>query len=224
MGYKHFGVNTGGLPIDYIKWFIKEHDIPIFIETGTAGGDSVREASKIFSKCHTIEIVEGRPQGEFPANVQLHEGDSSKQLREIASWYPKEKIFFWLDAHWSEPHEAPEGTIECPILQEIQAIETVKERALIMIDDARLFYGAPPWPCNPVAWPRFMHVFDKLRQCFPNHIITIVDDYILAFPDSMRYEHFGEWRARFLERYPIDETRLKQSVKDAYNALLKYME
>lgn len=224
MGYKHFGVNTGGLPVDYIKWFLKEHKIPIFIETGTAGGDSVRQASPLFEKCHTIEIVEGRPQGEFPGNVQLHEGDSTKQLKEIASWYPNKNIFFWLDAHWSEPHEAPEGTNECPILQEIEAISFVKERALIMIDDARLFYGAPPWPCNPVSWPRFMHVFDKLRACFPNHIVTIVDDYILAFPDSMSYEHFGEWRERFLLRYPTDDTRLKESTREAYRALLKYIE
>lgn len=224
MGYKHFGVDTGGLPVNYIKWFLKEHAIPVFIETGTAGGDSVREAAKIFLQCHTIEIVEGRPSGVFPPNVQLHQGDSAKQLKEICSWYPKQNIFFWLDAHWSEPHEAPEGTDECPILKEIEAIAGVKERALIMIDDARLFYGAPPWPCNPVAWPRFMHVFDKLRQCFPDHIVTVVDDYIIAFPDSMRYEHFGEWRERFLERYPIDETRLKQSVNAAYKAFLKYLE
>jgi hypothetical protein len=93
-----------------------------------------------------------------------------------------------------------------------------------MIDDARLFYGAPPWPCNPVSWPRFMHVFDKLRQCFPSHIVTVVDDYIIAFPDSMRYEHFGEWRERFNLRFPTDEIRLKESVKDAYNSLLKYMQ
>lgn len=224
MGYKHFGVNTGGLPIDYIKVFLKEHKIPIFIETGTAGGDSVREAAKLFTKCHTIEIVKGRPVGDFPANVELHTGDSSCLLREICSWYPKENIFFWLDAHWSEPHEAPEGTNECPVLQEIEAIAGVGERALIMIDDARLFYGAPPWPCNPVSWPRFMHVFLKLHQCFPNHIVTIVDDYIIAFPHSMRYEHFGEWRERYLQRYPVDEQRLKDSVRESYKALLKYME
>lgn len=222
MGYKHFGVTTGGLPVDYIKWFLKEHKIPIFIETGTAGGDSVRQAASIFEKCHTIEIVEGRPRGDFPVNVQLHEGDSAKQLNEITKWYPTQNIFFWLDAHWSEPHEAPEDTNECPVLKEIEAITHLKERALIMIDDARLFYGAPPWPCNPVQWPRFMHVFDKLRQCFPNHIVTIVDDYILAFHESMRNEHFGEWRERFHMRFPTDEQRLKDSVREAYQAFLNY--
>lgn len=221
MGYKHFGVNTGGLPIDYIKVFKKDHNIPIFIETGTAGGDSVRKAADIFEICHTIEIVTDRPRGEFPANVKLHEGDSAKLLNEIVSQYKSENIFFWLDAHWSEPHEAEEGTVECPVLQEIEAIQSVGERALIMIDDARLFYGGPPWPCNPVAWPRFMHVFDKLRQCFPLHIITIVDDYIIAFPEKMNKQHFYEWRNRFSERYPTDEKRLSDSIKAAWQALLK---
>jgi hypothetical protein len=223
MGYKHFGVNTGGLPIEYIKNFKKEHEIPVFIETGTAGGDSVRQASEIFDICHTIEIVYGRPQGEFPSNVRLHEGDSAKLLNHIASQYPSRNIFFWLDAHWSEPHEAPEGTDECPILKEIESIRDVGERALIMIDDARLFFGGPPWPCNPVSWPRFMHVFDKLRQSFPKHIVSIVDDYIIAFPEKMKNEHFYEWRGRFTERYPTDEQRLKESVKSTYEAFLNFV-
>src|SRR3990167_4307194 len=103
MGFKHFGVNTGGLPVEYIKRFTELYSIPIFIETGTAGGDSVRAASKLFQKCHTIEIIDGRPQGDFPDNVQLHTVSSTTQLREIVRWYPYDNIFLWLDAHWSEP-------------------------------------------------------------------------------------------------------------------------
>ena len=224
MGFKHFGVNTGGLPIEYIKRFTEKYSIPIFIETGTAGGDSVRAAALLFKKCHTIEIVDGRPAGEFPENVQLHTGNSATQIQEITKWYPHENIFFWLDAHWSEPHEAPAGTEECPILREIEAIAHVKQRALIMIDDARLFYGRPPWPCNPSSWPRFMHVFDKLRQCFPDHVVSIVDDYIICFPLSMNDAHVWEWYDNYTKRFPTDADRLKQSVKDSYQALLKYME
>jgi len=223
MGFKHFGVNTGGLPVKYIKRFTEKYSIPIFIETGTAGGDSVREAAKIFTKCHTIEIVDGRPQGEFPSNVQLHLGDSPDQLREIVKWYPHDNIFFWLDAHWSEPHEAPEGVEECPILAEIEAIKGVGQRALIMIDDARLFYGRPPWPCNYSAWPRFMYVFEKLRQCFPKHVVTIVDDYIIAFPLVMNDAHMYEWYDNYTTRFPSDDDRLKQSVKDSYKAFRKYV-
>lgn len=223
MGYRHHGVNTGGLPIDYIKRFVNAFNIKVFIETGTAGGDSVREAAKIFNICHTIEIIDGRPVGEFPTNVKLHNGDSAKLLKSIANEYKGEYIFFWLDAHWSDPDESKDGVNECPILAEIESIQG--HRCIIMIDDARLFYGAPPWPCNPTkGWPRFMHVFQKLMTCFPNHIITIVDDYIIAFPDEARQVHFDEWRGRFNDRYPTEETLLKQAVKKAYQAFKNYIE
>jgi len=223
MGFKHYGVNTGGLPIEYIKRFTNEYSIPIFIETGTAGGDSVREAAKIFEKCHTIEIVDGRPVGEFPENVQLHTGNSANEIQRITKLYPHENIFFWLDAHWSEPYEAPEGTIECPILEEIEAIRHVGSRALIMIDDARLFYGRPPWPCNYSRWPRFQFVFEKLRQCFPNHITTIVDDYIICFPEVMNGAHMYEWYDNYVKRYPTDEMKLKEATRLAFEAFLNYV-
>jgi len=224
MGFKHFGVNTGGLPVKYIKRFTEKYSIPIFIETGTAGGESVRAAAPLFRKCHTIEIVGGRPDGIFPENVELHEGDSSLQIGEITRWYPHDNIFFWLDAHWSEPYEAPHGVIECPILEEIEAIAHCGTRALIMIDDARLFYGRPPWPCNPSKWPRFQFVFEKLRQCFPGHVVSVVDDYIICFPLAMDDAHRTEWYDNYTERFPTDEDRLKQSVRDSYRALKTYME
>lgn len=222
MGYKHFGVNTGGIPIEYMKRFTESFSIPIFIETGTAGGESVRAAAPLFRECHTIEIVENRPSGEFPQNVKLHSGDSSKLLASIASQYRHENIFFWLDAHWSEPGESPEDVDECPLLKEIDAIKGT--RAIIMIDDARLFTGPPPWPCNPQKWPKLKDVFIHLMDCFPDHIITIVDDYIVCVPDSMRDVFRDEWRGRFNERYPSDEERLKMSTRDCFNALKKYME
>lgn len=223
MGYKHFGVNTGGIPVDYIKRFVDYYDIKIFIETGTAGGESVRAVAPLFKECHTIEIVEKRADTlVYPDNVALHTGDSARLLKDIADQYKGEKIFFWLDAHWSEPGESQEWVNECPVLDEIQAI--AGHNALIMIDDARLFYGAPPWPCNPEKWPRFMQVYDKLRACFPDHIITVVDDYIICFPSSMRDVHRDEWRQRYLERYPSDDTRLKDGVRNAYYALKHYIE
>lgn len=222
MGFKHYGVKTGGIPVDYVKRFVDEYQIKTFIETGTAGGESVRAVAPLFEKCHTIEIVTGRPM-ELPENTQLHEGDSAKLLKEISSWYPDQYVFFWLDAHYSEPHPAPEGTNECPLLKEIESIKN--QKAVILIDDARLFYGRPPWPCNPDNnWPRFMHVFDKLRQCFPDHLTTIVDDYILCCPIEMRNVHHWEWYERYNERFPSDEQRLKLSVQDSLVSFLKYVD
>jgi len=124
MGYKHFGVNTGGIPVDYIKKYVDGWGAEIFIETGTAGGESVRAAAPLFKQCHSIEIVEFRPDGpEYPKNVKLHNGDSATLLKQVAEPYKGGKIIFWLDAHWSEPYESAPEVNECPILDEIKAIE-----------------------------------------------------------------------------------------------------
>lgn len=226
MGFKHYGVTTGGLPIEYIKRFTDQYSIPIFIETGTAGGDSVRAASKIFKTCHTIEIVGGRPgkQEDFPSNVTLHEGNSANLLGNIAKKYPHDNIFFWLDAHWSEPYESPKDTDECPILKEIEAIRHVGVHALIMIDDARLFFGRPPWPCDYSRWPRFQFVFEKLRACFPEHITTIVDDYIICFPLVMNDAHMYEWYDNYKKRFPDEDVKLKDATRLVFDSFLKYIQ
>ena len=223
MGYKHFGVNTGGLPVDLIKRFVDDHGIEIFIETGTAGGDSVSEARFIFKECHTIEIVEDRANvRQYASNITLHTGDSANLLKSISDQYKGSKIFFWLDAHYSEPHESPEGTNECPLLDEIKAIRG--HQGVILIDDARLFYGRPPWPCNPdKGWPKFDEVFTTLQTNFPNNRITIVDDYILCYHESMVETFKTYWYDTYSTRFPHEDEKLKQSVRAAYQALKIYM-
>ena len=223
MGFKHYGVKTGGIPVDYIKRFVDAYGIEIFIETGTAGGESVRAVAPLFKVCHAIEIVEKRADTlVYPDNVDLQTGDSAKLLKEIAEQYRGQKIVFWLDAHWSEPYESPSWVNECPVLDEIEAIKG--HNALILIDDARLFYGRTPWPCNPEKWPTFMQVFDKLRACFPSHLITILDDYILCLPQEMKEEHKKEWYENYDNRFPSEDKKLKQSVRDSFEALKKFIE
>jgi len=224
MGFKHYGVKTGGLPVEFIKRFVDAHGIEIFIETGTAGGESVREASKLFKECHTIEIVENRAQvAEYPANVKLHTGDSANLLREISEPYKGQSVFFWLDAHWSEPFESKEGVNECPLLQEIRAIKGHK--GVILIDDARMFYGRPPWPCNPEkGWPKFDEVFTTLQTNFPNNRITIVDDYILSYHESMAETFKTYWYETYPVRFPHEDIKLKQAVQKTYEAFKNYIE
>lgn len=221
MGYRHNGVNTGGLPIEYIKTLLVNLDVPVFIETGTAGGESVRQAAQVFKTCHTIEIVEGRASGEYPSNVNLHTGDSGQLLFELADRYKKEWVFFWLDAHWSEPHASEEEVEECPLLKEIDSINHAK--SIIMIDDARLFFGPVVWPCDPRKWPTLKDIFQHLQWKFPDHIISIVDDYIVCLPQELKHEFYSEWRGRYYERYPSNEMKLKNAVRLTYNAFKEYI-
>jgi hypothetical protein len=222
MGYKHHGVKTGGLPVEYIKRYLEKHPIKVFIETGTAGGDSVREAAKIFEKCYTIEVVEKRNEGDYPENVNLYEGDSAKLLAQIAHPFRNDYVFFWLDAHYSEPHESEPDINECPILEEIKSLSGFS-KALIMIDDARLFLGPPKWPCDYTRWPSFSSVFNTLQGCLPKHYITLVDDYIIAMPEEMKDVHRSEWWERQDERFPSEEQKVRNSIKTTYHAAQQFL-
>lgn len=222
MGYRHHGVKTGGLPEEYIRSILTGLDVRVFIETGTAGGESVREAAQMFSICHTIEVVDGRGRDtEYPKNVSLHTGNSAELIGPLASNYKKDWIFFWLDAHWSEPHEATEDVMECPLIEEIKAINHAK--AIIMIDDARLFLGPPVWPCDPRKWPKFKDVILNLQYKWPDHIITVVDDYIVCLPQEIKDNFYNEWRGRFDQRYPSEESKIKQSARNVYESFIKYI-
>jgi hypothetical protein len=224
MGYRHYGVNTGGIPINYIRLFSSHYNIPVFIETGTAGGDSIREAALIFPICHTIEIVEGRADGSYPDNVTLHSGDSAKILNSIAENYKGHKVFFWLDAHWSEPVASEGDTQECPVMQEIDAIyHAGHKEPFIMIDDARLFLGPPPWPCDPRKWPSIKGIFERLTSCWPDSIVTMIDDYIVCFPNYTQAIFMDEWRGRFEERYPTEEKKVQLAAKKAWEHFVNYI-
>lgn len=203
MGYKSNGIKTSGLPIDYVKRFVDEYGIKVFIETGTAGGDSVRAAAEIFEVCHSIEINGGIDTTTFPSNIIFHTGNSAHILKEVAKVEKGQRIVFWLDAHWSENYESTDKENECPIIREIQAIKG--HDALVLIDDARLFLGPHPWPCDYRFWPQFQDVFNALRDSFPRHRITIIDDYIIAVPDYMDDTFRVEWWERFSVRYPDKE-------------------
>lgn len=224
MGYKFQSVKSGGLPIDYVKRFVDEYGIKIFIETGTAGGESVRAASNIFFECHSIEIIPDRVEGDWSVyeNITFHTGDSAQVIKEIAKPYKGQRICFWLDAHWSENYEAPEGVKECPLLDEITAIKG--HDALILIDDARLFLGPHPWPCDYREWPSFQDVFIWLHDCFPRHTITIVDDYIIAVPDYMHDTFRVEWWERFKVRYPEEIDIVKANLKSTVEYFKKFIE
>ena len=224
MGYRHYGVNTGGIPINYIRLFSSEFNIGVFLETGTAGGESIREAALIFPICHTIEIVEGRADGSYPPNVTTHTGDSGKLIGDLATRYKDHKIFFWLDAHWSEPTESPESTIECPLMQEIDSIfHAGLKEPFIMIDDARLFLGPVPWPCNPDKWPNIKGIFERLTSLWPESIVTIIDDYIVCLPYYAKDIFRDEWRGRFEERYPTEERKVQLAAKKCFIELTKYI-
>lgn len=225
MGYLLNGVKTGGFPFYIIELLLKSIQIPTFVETGTASGDSVREAALYFKECHTIELIEKRQiTTNSPDNIHWYTGNSIDVLPSIIEKVKKEMEYciFSLDAHYSGSELNPGPHKECPLLEEIEVVATYRN-AIIVIDDARLFYGSPPWPNDPREWPALQEIFALLLKSFPTHITTIRDDYIICYPEELK-EHFDEeWKARYSQRYPSAEVKLKEEVKHVWKSLFIYL-
>jgi len=231
MGYKLNGVETGGLPMHLITPLIEYVNIETFVETGTAGGDSIREASKLFKECHTIELIEGRAGIEPIENVTFHTGNSIDILPSIVDEIFSRKesptdykyCLFWLDAHYSDPVPNTSDFKECYILEELAIISKLQAEAIIIIDDARHFLGQAIYPNNPLDWAGIQEIFVLLKEKFPYNYSTIVDDYIISIPERIRVPIDNEWRSRYHIRYPSELDKLKQEVKNVFEAFLKFV-
>lgn len=223
------GCDTGGLPTHLVKPLVDNHDIPFFIETGTASGESARLAATMFQQVYTIEVIEERAEiKDAPHNIYFLRGDSAELLPHIIEDISKYKCdkehqfaLFYLDAHYSGDTPNESGYPECPLLDEIRSVAKYGEDAIIIIDDARLFFGQTPYPHDPREWPSICEIFILLKECFPHHYITITDDYVLAIPIHVREVIDKEWRDRFDIRYPNAEDKLRGQVKDVHKAFME---
>lgn len=230
MAYLLNGCTTGGFPEHLVKPLIVNYEIPFFVETGTAAGESARLAATMFNKVWTIEVVEGRADTKnAPANISFLQGDSATLLVEVIDELnvlkedKRQFVIFYLDAHYSGDTPNESGFPECPLLQEIEEVSKYGEDAIIIIDDARLFFGHPPYPHDPTEWPSVCEIFILLKEKFPYHHITITDDYILCIPVHVRDVIDKEWRDRFSVRYPNESDKLKEQVKSVYHAFQNYI-
>ena len=147
-----------------IQNFLKE-DIfklyPTFVETGTYMGKTTFSVEPFFNFIHTIEIKK-----EFYEDVKMkysgnkikfHLGDSSVCLNNICEQINTNSIFF-LDGHWSAGNTG-KGEKDCPIYEELNVIiEKFKNKAIIIVDDVRLFGMGP----NQGDWWKF---WEKKEEC-----------------------------------------------------------
>jgi hypothetical protein len=88
---------------------------------------------------------------------------------------------YFLDGHWSGGSTEGVGD-ECPVLGELQAIGAGHPDDCFVVDDARLFTSAPPPPHDPAQWPTVAELFDALRVLRPQHVVTVLDDQVIAVP------------------------------------------
>lgn len=120
------------VPFDSFKYFV---------ETGTLNGSTTFSMEPYFEHIHTIEIAPHyfhRTRANYSGNkITFHLGDSSKVLPALAPTLDRPTIFF-LDGHWS-CDDTGKGEIDCPLLEELQAlVDKCAPESLIIIDDMRL--------------------------------------------------------------------------------------
>ena len=183
MGAVHYSIDT-----KLLEQFKDLLPLTTFVETGTFDGDSVQSALPLFRELYSVESVEER----YKANtrrfagkesVRLHHGDSAHFLKQLQPKLRDVSALYWLDAHWCDSNDSNEpGENQCPLPRELDAIESLNDQSVILIDDARYFLAPPPEPHDPSQWPLLGEVFEKLRAISTDHEIAVCNDVIIFSP------------------------------------------
>jgi predicted O-methyltransferase YrrM len=141
-----------------------------FIETGTFLGHSVKSAAELIPNCYTIEIVpdlikQAKENNKEHNNITYLEGDSLKILPNILtqiqnSSQNQNPIMFFIDAHMSGQGTYHNEQQLVPLLQELDIIlQFVKNNAVIIIDDIRLFDKYDDW--KDINQTNIQNIFSK---------------------------------------------------------------
>jgi hypothetical protein len=222
------GIINFSIPKGLVNELIENASFDNFIETGTFRGETSFWAANYFDKVYTIEISpeiskETSSRSDTPTNIEFLIGNSKDLLKPLVSRI-KGRCFFWLDGHWCSGAGGKDE--ECPLFYELEAISALKD-AVIFIDDARCFLGPLPPPHDYKHWPVIDDVIIKLKTCFPESFVTIIDDVIICVPNSLREIIYNYWMNTFDNRYsnqnvqaPKIDTILKTIPK---KKILKYL-
>jgi len=161
-----------------------EYSLEHFVETGTLHGRTTQWAAEQFKEVYTIELSElhhtrTKNRLKHIPNIHWFLGNSGEVLSTVLKLLPAPSLL-WLDAHWSPDlnYDLPEFG-ECPIMDEIDAINYDGRPHIVLIDDARHFIDGPPAPYHDAAW---WPVLDDLEKAMFNHTLSLENDVIIGLP------------------------------------------
>ena len=182
------GIVYPGVPQRLALWLRDEAATKDFIETGTYLAGTALWAAQHFDRVVSVEadrkLYNGaRKRLASRANVDLRLGRSQDVLATLVPELTRPALI-WLDAHWSGGATAGENQ-ECPLLEEIAAIDAGMIQHLILIDDARYFLNPPPPPHKREQWPSVGVVIERLRAKYDGYI-CLTDDVIIRLPMALR--------------------------------------
>ncbi|MGA3087506.1 MAG: hypothetical protein ABSD75_02765 [Terriglobales bacterium] len=175
-----------GVPRELVLWLRDTFRVNVFVETGTNRAETAVWASANFESVFTIEAYEPLYQRAIEAlgerkNIQFLHGDSRTHIRSLLSVLAEPAIF-WLDAHWCGEHTFGKSD-ECPVIGELELLNTSKVAHIVLIDDARLFLAPPPPPHESSHWPDITTICKLLSMHDTNRYVVVHDDVIIGVPD-----------------------------------------
>ncbi len=162
-------------------------DIGTLVETGTFQGATIERFSTEFESIVSIEMSEKLWQSaaekfKDKRHVNTLLGDSSSVLKDLVPSLRHKGVLYWLDAHWCEAENTAGLMSQCPLLQEISAIESLNSQSVIVIDDARLFLAPPLAPHEISQWPSLQKILEGLQELSAQHEVMVVNDVMVFYP------------------------------------------
>lgn len=179
------GIVRMGMPQALVKMLVDDFSAPIFVETGTYYGQTSEWASTLFEKVFTIEnsrelYEQTADRYKGVGNINFLLGDSRTHLIDLARTI-SEPTIFWLDAHWSGSNTYGKND-QCPLIEEIEIINTCQSDTYLLIDDARLFLSPPQPPHDIKQWPSLTEIVFALQATNTSRYIVVIEDCIVAVP------------------------------------------
>jgi hypothetical protein len=178
-----------GAPRDLLLWVRNELGVRVFVETGTNRAETTVWASDHFDRVVTIEgqgelVTAARAKHGARSNIEFLHGDSRTALGPVVDAL-REPAALWLDAHWCGMGTFG-PTSECPVLDELAAVNRSDIEHVVLIDDARFFTGPPPPPHKQSEWPDLMQITRALGEGKAPRYAALHEDVIVAVPLAAR--------------------------------------
>ncbi len=161
----------------------KKYNIKTFVETGTYRGDMINAMLRHFDSIYSVELgmeLYHAAQERFRSEKKVHllQGDSAEVVKDIERILTSPCIY-WLDAHYSRGVTA-RANIDTPINDELKIILRDNLRSIILIDDARLFYGKD-------GYPVLSDLRESILNRYPNLVFKVSRDVIQIFPNIITH-------------------------------------
>lgn len=224
------GAVTFSIDQRLIQMLSKKLPMDVFVETGTFRGETVDLVKSQFREIYSVELSDSyyeaaKQRFSGDPHVQMIHEDSALALRNIMPNIQDRPTLFWLDAHWCVADETAGQLSQCPLLGELEAIQTLNQNSIILIDDARLFLATPQKPHEVSDWPTFHSIIQALFKLSDQHRISVVNDCILFFPQSIEEDvkqfshlHGVDWLNTMMRsnQYEVSEHERAACLEELY--------